>query len=454
MKIRYLVLLALTFAIGCFGCRYENTPSVSVSTVPTKESTALPTIETVETSSATDPMPTEEQISTEPESTEPTSPSVLPPVFVPAPADAPTWVANCDTSINFRNTPGGTLITTIPKGATMALLDWHNAYAKVNYNGLIGYVSSSYIMPESSNSFVTDLDIIELTNIYTYDKMISNIAALQNQYPDTVTVTSIGYSELGKEIPAICIGKLDAEKHVLLQGAMHAREHLTSWLLMALAEYWLDHGILAKGNICYHIIPMVNPDGVTLSQTQALTEDQKKIYQDDKVKGYTLLSESAYALSWKANGMGVDINRNFPSGWENIDDRCSPSSEAYQGTAPFSSAEAAALRDYTLKYAFDVTISYHSSGSIIYYEYGNKEQVNTLSKSLGNAVSAVTGYSLEGNFSGSCAGYKDWAMDELEIPSLTIEIGVGDSPLSLRECYSIFMRNQKIFPAIADWLQN
>ena len=70
------------------------------------------------------------------------------------------------------------------------------------------------------------------------------------------------------------------------------------------------------------------------------------------------------------------------------------------------------------------------------------------------AVSAVTGYSLEGNFSGSCAGYKDWAMDELEIPSLTIEIGVGDSPLSLRECYSIFMRNQKILPAIADWLQN
>ena len=66
---------------------------------------------------------------------------------------------------------------------------------------------------------------------------------------------------------------INAQHHVLLQGAIHGREHLTAWLLMALADYWLDHGILGYGDVCYHIIPMINPDGVTLSQTQSLSSE-------------------------------------------------------------------------------------------------------------------------------------------------------------------------------------
>ena len=51
------------------------------------------------------------------------------------------------------------------------------------------------------------------------------------------------------------------------------------------------------------------------------------------------------------------------------------------------------------------------------------------------------------------AGYKDWVMDELGIPSITVEIGVDETPLALREIYSIFVRNYFILPAIARWLQ-
>ena len=54
----------------------------------------------------------------------------------------------------------------------------------------------------------------------------------------------------------------------------------------------------------------------------------------------------------------------------------------------------------------------------------------------------------------SGAGYKDWVMDALEIPSITIEIGVGDSPLEMREIYSIFVRNLQVFPTVAKWVQN
>lgn len=44
-------------------------------------------------------------------------------------------------------------------------------------------------------------------------------------------------------------------------------------------------------------------------------------------------------------------------------------------------------------------------------------------------------------------------IEELEIPSLTIEIGCEDAPLAEREIYSIFVRNYRILPAAALWLQ-
>lgn len=160
-----------------------------------------------------------------------------------------------------------------------------------------------------------------------------------------------------------------------------------------------------------------------------------------------------YAELWKANGEGIDINRNFPAGWDSIDDRTEPSSQQYQGSKPFCAAEAVALRDYTLKYAFDATISYQATGSLIYYSYADKEPVNTESKSLAGAVREISGYDLASSNGIDGAGYKDWVIDTLEIPSLTIEIGCEEAALAERESYSIFVRNYRVLPAVARWLQ-
>ena len=176
------------------------------------------------------------------------------------------------------------------------------------------------------------------------------------------------------------------------------------------------------------------------------------IYQRDLALGNTTADQTTYARQWKANGVGLDLNRNFPSGWDIVVYHTEPSSQQYKGEQPFSAAESIALRDYTLSYDFDVTISYHATGSLIYYEYGNKQPVNDLSLSLGRAVREVNGYPLIGCGRLDGAGYKDWAMDELGIPSLTIEIGCGSAPLQKREIYSIFERNQDVLVAIARWI--
>lgn len=370
------------------------------------------------------------------------------------PAVPTLWAANCEEYISLRKTAGGTeVITKIPTGEIMELQDWDGKYARVTYDGNEGYVLTSYIMPEDDSYFVDCLDTVTPTNVYSYEQMCADMEALRSAYTDVITTDSIGTSEMGREIPVLRIGDPDAKYHVLLQGAIHGREHLTAWLLMAMADYWVDHGILGYGDVCYHMIPMTNPDGVAVSQTGVLTDAQRTIYSSDTRLGYTTAEESEYAALWKANGLGVDINRNFPAGWELIDDRTGPSAQRYQGDHPFSTAEACVLRDYTLRCDFDATVSYHATGSLIYCEYGEKQPVNGKSVLLGNAVKEISGYDMEGSQSVDGAGYKDWVIDTLEIPSLTVEVGCQDAALAEREIYSIFVRNYRVLPAIARWLQ-
>lgn len=287
------------------------------------------------------------------------------------------WEANCNEYISLRKTAGSSeVLARIPAGETVTLQSWDGRYAKVCYGDQEGYVLSSYIKPEEQSYFINALSVVELNHVYTYEQMQTDIVQLVQMYPGTLSVSSIGTSELGRDIPVLRIGREDARYHVLFQGAIHGREHMTAWLLMALIDYWLKNDVQSYEDVCYHIIPMVNPDGVTISQTGSLTAQQEVIYQNDKEKGYTALSKAEYAAEWKANALGIDLNRNFPAGWESITARDTASSEKYRGSSAFSAAESRCLRDYTLRYAFDATISYHASGSLIYYEYGSNESVN------------------------------------------------------------------------------
>lgn len=375
------------------------------------------------------------------------------------------WEANCDEYINLRRSANTTakVLAKIYKGSTFTLLEWYGKFAKVEYKNKIGYVMSSFIKPsftidpdyqtEAKGAFLDALSIVEQTGAYSYEEMCRDINAICNKYSSIAKTEAIGRSEEKRNIPVIIIGNKNAKHQILIQGGIHAREHLTSWLLMSMAEYWCIYNITDYDDVCFHIIPMSNPDGVVISQTGKLNSSQLKIYQNDKKLKYTSFSQALYTEKWKANALGVDINRNFPAGWgENKDERKAPSSELYGGTAPFSSAEAKALRDYTLKYDFDVTISYHATGSIIYYEYGNKEPVNSLSESLAQSVKSVSGYILATSYGVDGAGYKDWVMEYLGIPSVTIEIGCQEAALDKRELYSIFVRNYKVMPETIRWI--
>ena len=363
------------------------------------------------------------------------------------------WIPNCEEYITLRANTQGDYPGKIPRGEGLTLLDWTAEYALVDYEGQRGYVLSSYIRPEAEDYLSACLDIVYPTAEYTYSRMLEDLEAFVRKYPDAAAVDSIGTSELGREIPVLRIGDPNGQYHVLLQGAIHGREHMTAWLLMAMADYWMEHGYGEHMDICFHIIPMVNPDGVTISQTGQLDDYQLSLYRADLGEGYSEDNESEYAALWKANGLGVDLNRNFPAGWEFAEDRSAPSSMLYRGQEPFSAAETAALRDYTLSYDFSATVSYHASGCVIYWEYGQRQPVNGRSYDLARQLQAVTGYIPQGSEGVDGAGYKDWAMEELGIPSVTVEIGTAMAPLERRELYATFSRNAGVLEAIAQWVK-
>ncbi len=331
----------------------------------------------------------------------------------------------------------------------MILLEWNNTYAKVSYYGLVGYVLANWITP--ADGIDAGLTVVPITNIYTYEELCTDIDTLCALYPDMCRRDSIGKSECGRDIPVLRLGAESASHHVLIQGAIHGLEHATAWLMMAMADSAVSRQAVPQ-DVCFHLIPMSNPDGVTLAQTCTLTDAQRAIYASDLAAGYTKRDEADYASQWKANGLGVDLNRNFDAGWSLIKDRNAASSQKYKGEAPFSAAEARALRDYTLSRSFDATISYHATGSIIYYEYGTAQPVNDLSFDLGCAVRDVTGYPLVDSKSVDSGGYKDWAMESLGIPSLTIEVGCDDTPLALQEIPNVLYRNLSVLDTVARWV--
>lgn len=92
------------------------------------------------------------------------------------------------------------------------------------------------------------------------------------------------------------------------------------------------------------------------------------------------------------------------------------------------------------------TISYHAQGSVIYWYFGQQEKLYEETREFGQTISRLTGYSMDEDLSGlDPAGYKDWAISVMGIPSLTIEIGRDTVPVPMEQWEEIWRRNACIW---------
>ena len=359
-----------------------------------------------------------------------------------------TWVADCDEYVTLRSSPDTEAgeINRIPRGASVELIGWQDAFALVDYNGERGWALATYLSRPGEDY---GLSVVQPSENYGYDELQADLSELAGEFPGLLTVTEIGRSVEGRAISAAVVGAQDAGYDVLIQAAVHGRENLSAIVAAAQVEHLLRAGV--PDGVRFHIVAMVNPDGVEISRTRTLSDAQRRIYEADLSAGYTDLPEDEYAAQWKANAAGVDLNRNFDAGWGGSDGRGAPSGELYAGGAPEDQPESRALAGYTRRIGPDVTVSLHTSGSVIYAEYENSA-ANSASRSLAESVGALTGYTVADTTELDGGGYKDWVQEKLGIPSITVELGFGANPQSARAASSTLARALDIPGTVARWL--
>lgn len=302
--------------------------------------------------------------------------------------------------------------------------------------------------------------MIKLKNIiknylpYNYNLLKEDLILLKNKY-NNFYFGNIGKSVLGEEIKYLKLGV--GKNKIFINASHHANEWISSLVIMLFVEKYLylknnyvdnykSYNIneLWKNSTLY-VVPMVNPDGVNL----VLGVDNLKKGELYKNIWGEYVDNFEY---WKANIRGVDLNLNYPYGFEQAKINkarkgviCAGPKD-YTGINPLSEPETIAMYNFTKINKFDITISLHSQGKEIYWDAG-KEKLSAAYE-LGKFFEKVSGYLLtKPEYNSSFAGYKDWSVNELQNIGYTIELGKGEEgkSLNLNNVDEIYEEVEEIF---------
>ena len=295
-----------------------------------------------------------------------------------------------------------------------------------------------------------------VTDRIHYSHLLTSLIlkGLVMRYP-FLTMREIGRSVMGQTITAISMGS--GPKRVGYNAAHHANEWITvPVLLRFLEEYAAAYA--AEGSMgdvsarelydkaTLHMVPLVNPDGVDLV-TGALTPRDSFYAQARALADY--YPDIPFPEGWKSNISGVDLNLQYPAGWEIArkvkfaQGFTRPGPRDYVGSEPLITPENRAMAKWTEEQDFSLTLSYHTQGRVIFWQYENI--VVPGAEAIGAAMSEASGYALESTpYASGHAGYKDWFIQNWRRPAFTIEAGMGENPLPLSRFEEIYRENLPI----------
>lgn len=301
---------------------------------------------------------------------------------------------------------------------------------------------------------LTEPEIVDTTDhIYTFMEMECDLVELKARYDDYILCMPIGTSLDSRTIWEVIIGNPQAPKAIFIEAAVHGREWMNSWMLMKQIEELMQNWEtpIAEGvelgdifeQCAVYIIPMVNPDGVTISQCgiEAIKNEalRANLY---KMEG------AANPARWKANAGGVDINRNFMVGWGNRNPKFFPASQSYVGLFPFSEPETMAIATAFTQRKYDISVSYHSMEGAIYWNIGQIGELLDKTAALAIEVSQITGYSFGEQSVMNGLDY-NWMMIDQNTPTVLIETGTVACPLPYSQWQEIWIRNKDLIKHLA-----
>lgn len=275
------------------------------------------------------------------------------------------------------------------------------------------------------------------------------VEGLAARYP-ALRAGSIGHSVMGHPLWSLQAGQ--GTNRVLYNAAHHANEWITVPVLLRYAEE-LGSAAARGGSLMgttaaeildyatITLIPCVDPDGMDLV-TGELTqgrdyEEARRIAAD--------YPRFPFPGGWKANIRGVDLNLQYPAGWEQARRNkfalgiTSPAPGDFVGAAPLTAPESRALYEYTRGFDPALTISLHTQGEVIYWKYLDVEVPGA--QEIAALFADLSGYAAEDTpYASGFAGYKDWFIQDYIRPGFTLELGRGVNPLPIADFDAIYER--------------
>lgn len=313
-------------------------------------------------------------------------------------------------------------------------------------------------------------DIVSVTtDVYTYEQMCRDLNFLRERYSDKVQVYRIGRTADGRDLLDAVVGSESASKDLIIQYSMHAREYINTPLAMRQLEEFLKgwdsqsyngkpYGSLVS-DVRLHILPMANPDGVSISQSgfeairsESMRQTLKEIWQYDISIDHGSTDYVTYYRRWKANGRGVDLNRNFDQNWETTGGTPWYSCSGFAGEWAASENETQAIVRLADAVNCVGEVAYHSMGQVIYWDYGTTGELHAKDEKLANVVEGLTGYALNSTIDTgqNSSGCSDYFILVRGVPAITIETGKETCPVPFEQWPDLWERNRYILPALAD----
>uniref|UniRef100_A0A8C6HQS2 Carboxypeptidase A5 n=1 Tax=Mus spicilegus TaxID=10103 RepID=A0A8C6HQS2_MUSSI len=267
-------------------------------------------------------------------------------------------------------------------------------------------MAKSRRLERSTNSF-------SYSSYHTLDEIYSWIDNFVAEHSNLVSKIHIGKSFENRSILVLKFSTGGPNRPAIwIDTGIHSREWITHatgiWISQKIVDaYGKDHvlkRILSTMDIFIEIV--TNPDGF------AFTHSMNRLWRKNKSSQPGIFC------------IGVDLNRNWKTGFGGNGSNKNPCSETYRGPAPESEPEVAAIVDFITGHGnFKAMISIHSYSQMVMYPYGhslepvpNHEELFNLAKDAVKALYKVHGIQyIFGSISTtlySASGISvDWAYD-------------------------------------------
>lgn len=211
---------------------------------------------------------------------------------------------------------------------------------------------------------------------HTRQELFDYIFALQDSFPDYVSVDSIGHSrgdqlEVQYPIYAVKVSDnvqtFDDEPVVMIIAHIHAEEvagmEATLEFMRLVARGQGQIYSTLRRDVQLYVVPTMNPDGL-----EVISQGWDNTFRKNGYIPPELLSGSCNIdTSLGGDSCGVDLNRNFELNWIYGDTLWVRGSEEpfdyYRGPSPFSEPETRAVRNFALEIKPTASIVWHSSRS-------------------------------------------------------------------------------------------